>query len=266
MIIKSKIGANLPLEHIFGFCKTFKKITKVLVFDLQLKTSDEKQNIIYKTLGGNDVSVTINSIYLFIPSLVSSPEQQQIFNESITQSFTLSFDLWVSERKPVNTGNECQLGIRSASEIRAFLYLIAAHQKTQRDNPATPSNQFNNAVFDNLDVRRYFVEIDGVRYSKDPVERNFSETKYLDQYRDLKLFYKEYNGESLLNVFITYFDLKTFYPIQVIDLRLQIDYITPKKIRLFQDFEIAHENTNLYVILIKYVILKEIRMVLDGKK
>ena len=77
----------------------------------------------------------------------------------------------MSERKPVNAGNEGQLGIRSASKIKAILYLIAAHQKPQRDYPARPSNQFNNAVFDNVDVRRYFVEIDGVRYSKDPFEK-----------------------------------------------------------------------------------------------
>ena len=39
---KDKLRANLPLEHIFGFCKTFKKITKCFGFELQLETSDEK--------------------------------------------------------------------------------------------------------------------------------------------------------------------------------------------------------------------------------
>ena len=57
--------------------------------------------------------------------------------------------------------------------------------------------------------------------------------------------------------------MKTFYPIQVIDLRFQNDYITPKKIRLFEGYEKAPENTNLYVILIKH---RKIRMVSDGKK
>ena len=132
---KGKIRANLPLEHIVGFCKTFKKITKRLGYELQLKTSNEKQNILYTTLGGSDVNVTINSIYLFIPSLVPSAEQQQAFNESIRQNFTLSFDAWVTDRKPVITGNEYQLDIGSASNINIHLYLIVANQKTQRDNP-----------------------------------------------------------------------------------------------------------------------------------
>ena len=170
---KGKIRANLPLEDIFSFCKTNKKNKRLRI---KLKTSDEKK-IIYTTLGGNDTNVTINTIYLFIPSIVPSPEQQQKFNESIRRRFTLSFDLWVSDRKPVNEGNEYQLDIGSGSNINGPLYVIAAHQKTQRDKPARPPNQFNNAVFDNADVKNFFVEIDGDRYPKDPVETNYSENK-----------------------------------------------------------------------------------------
>ena len=75
---RGKIRANLPLEYIFGFCKTFKKITKGLGFELQLKTSNEKKNILFTNneFGVNDVNVTINSVYLYIPSLVPSAEQQ----------------------------------------------------------------------------------------------------------------------------------------------------------------------------------------------
>ena len=153
---KGKIRANLPLEYIFGFCQTFKKITKGLGFELQLKTSNEKKNILYtnNAFGVNNVNVTINSIYLYIPSLVPSAEQQQMFNEAIRENFTLSFDAWVTDRKPVNTGQEYQLDIGSASNINIPLYLIVAHQKTQRHNPARPINQFNNAVFDHVDVKK----------------------------------------------------------------------------------------------------------------
>ena len=180
------------------------------------------------------------------------PEQQQIFNESCRQSLTLSFDSWVTDRNPVNTGYEYQLDIGLASNISFPLYLKAAHQKTQRDNPARPPNQFNNAIFDNVGVKSFLVEFDGFRYSKDPIETNYSENKYSDQYRDLKIFYREYNRELFLNPFISYLDMKNFNPIQVNDLRFQIDYITPKKIRLLEEYETAPEHTNLYVILIKH--------------
>ena len=167
--------------------------------------------------------MTINSIYLYVPSLVPSAEQQQIFNEAIIENFTLSFDAWVTDRKPINTGNEYQLDIGSASNINIALYLIVAHQKTHRDNPARPAIQFNNAIFDNVDAKKLFADIDGVSYPKYSVETNLSENQYLDQYRDHNLFYKEYNGESLLNTFISYLDMKTFYPIHVLDLRFQTD-------------------------------------------
>ena len=50
------------------------------------------------------------------------------------------------------------------------------------------------------------------------------------------MFYKEYVGEPLLKPFISYPDMKNFYPIQVIDLRFQADHISPKKIQLFEEY------------------------------
>ena len=47
---------------------------------------------------------------MYTTSLLS-PEQQQILNESIRQKSPLSFDSCVTDRKPVNKGNEYQLYI-----------------------------------------------------------------------------------------------------------------------------------------------------------
>ena len=66
-----------------------------------------------------------------------------------------------------------------------------------------------------------------------------------------------------MNPFKSYRDMKTFYPIQVIDLRFQIDLMTPKKFRLLEEYETTPEHTNLYVIIVKQ---KEINMASDGKK
>ena len=46
--------------------------------------------------------------------------------------------------------------------------------------------------------------MDGYTYTKDAVLTNFPENDYLDQNRDLKLFYKENIGEILMNPFISY--------------------------------------------------------------
>ena len=80
---------------------------------------------------------------------------------------------------------------------------------------------------------------------------NFEENNYLEQYKDLKQFYKEYVGDHLLSPIITYDKMKNYYPIQIIDLRFQVDHISPKKIRLFEEYDPNPTNTTLFVILIK---------------
>ena len=57
---------------------------------------------------------------------------------------------------------------------------------------------------------------------------NYAENNYLDQYKDIKLFYKEYIEESMLNPIITYDKMKNYYPIRIIDLRFQLDQKSPK--------------------------------------
>ena len=64
-------------------------------------------------------------------------------------------------------------------------------------------------MFVNLDLRKYFVEIDGQRYPRDSSLMNYEESDYIEQYRDLKIIFKEYIGESILNPLISYPDMKT---------------------------------------------------------
>ena len=89
---------------------------------------------------------------------------------------------------------------------------------------------------------------------------NCEENNHLEQYKDLKLFYKEYVGDQLLSPIITYDKMKDYYPIQIIDLRFQVDHISPKKIRLFEEYDPNPVNTNFSVILIKH---REIKMISD---
>ena len=120
----------------------------------------------------------------------------------------------------------------------------------------------NIAIFHNLDLRKYYIEIDGQRYPRDSVLINYEENDYIQQYKDLKLFFKEYIGEPLLNPLISYPDMKTKYPIEIIDLRHQPDHITPKKIQLFQEYGTDPDNARLFVILIRR---RETEVNSDGK-
>ena len=215
---KGVIRSHRLLEYIFDYARSFKKITKGLGLELDIRTSNRKQEILYTTLGDNDGNVTINSINLFVPQIIPSPATQVYVDEAISKTFSLSFESWTTDRKPVDTAREFQIDISSASNKNSPLYLIAANQKTQRPDLANPANnlsndRFNNASFDHIEVRKYYSEIDAVRYQKNPVMVNYEENDYLEQYKDLKLFYKEYIGEHLLYPIISYNKMKTYYPV-----------------------------------------------------
>ena len=92
---------------------------------------------------------------------------------------------------------------------------------------------------------------------------NFEENSYLDQYRDLKLFYKDYVGEELMQPYITFPDMNFFYPIQITDLRHHIDHLTPKKIQFFDEFSEDLANERLFLILIRH---RQVEMISDGNK
>ena len=163
------IGGHLPLEYNCGFCRSFKKISESHGFALDSRTSNRKQDILCTIPGDNDVNVTIKSISLFIPQIIPSPETQVIFNDDISKFFSLSYESWTTDRKPGDTARELQIDILSASTINSPLCLIAAHQKTQRAELADPANnlsnnRFNNAIFDHVEVRKYYSERDGIRY------------------------------------------------------------------------------------------------------
>ena len=222
---KGKIKGQLPLENIFGFCKSFKKITKNIGFHIKFRTAD-LQDIMFTSIADN-IIVTINSLYLFVPSLIPNTETQLMFNESIQNNYRIFFDDWYTERRVVSD-RITQIDIGSAQSVNSPKYLLTAHQTAARLN--APNKTINISTFDNLNVRKYFVEVDSIRYPRDGVLINYPEKDYIDQYKDLKLFYKDYLGEILLNPFVSYPDMKTKYPIQVIDLRFQADHITPKKI------------------------------------
>ena len=94
--------------------KHSKKITKGIGFQLTLKTAD-LQNILYTTIG-DDFKVMINSLYLFVPTLIPDASTQTMFNNSIKYNFSLKFDSWTSVRKIVNTELEYQVDIGSAQK------------------------------------------------------------------------------------------------------------------------------------------------------
>ena len=85
---------------------------------------------------------------------------------------------------------------------------------------------------------------------------------YIEQYKDFILIFKEYYGEELVTPFIPCLDIKK-NPIELIDLRHQLDHKTLKKIQLFQEYSADPENVRFFKILIRR---RKIELISDGNK
>ena len=155
---KGKIKGYLYLEDIFGIRKTFKKVTKNLRFHLSFKSND-LQDIIYTSMT-DDINVTINNLYLYVPNLIPSVETQVMFNEATQNNYKISYDEWFTERQKISD-TIIQLDIGSSQNVHSPKYLISAHQT--KDRIDAPISTKNVAIFDKLDLRKYYIEIDGQR-------------------------------------------------------------------------------------------------------
>ena len=261
---EGKIKGYLYLEDIFGFCKTFKKVTKTLGFHLSFKTNDLQDNI-YTSMT-DDINVTINNLYLYVPNLIPSVETQVMFNEATQINYKITYDEWFTERRIISD-TISQLDIGSSQKVQSPKYLIGAHQT--KDRIVAPISTKNVSIFDNLDLRKYYIciyyiyiEIDGQRYPRDSSLMNYEQNDKIEQYKDLKLFFKEYIGEQL-SPFISYPVMKTKYLIEIIDLTHQSDHITLIKVQLFLEYGGDPENAIFFLILVRR---REIELISDGHK
>ena len=182
---KGKIKGYLYLEDIFGICKSFQKVTKNLGFHVMLKTAKLK-DIIYTSMT-DDINVTIKDLYLYIPNLIPSVETQLKFNEATQNNFRISYDDYYTERRVISD-LLIQHHIGSAQQVNSPKYLICAHQT--KDRTDTPNKNNNIAIFSNLDLHKYYVEINGQRYPRHAISINYTENVYIDPDRDSIFFSK----------------------------------------------------------------------------
>ena len=133
---KGKTKGYFYLEDIFGFSKSFKKVTKNLGFHLMFKTANI-QDIIFTSME-DETNVTINSLYLYIPNLIPSVETQLMFNESTQNNYKISYHEWYTETRIISD-LLIQHDIGSAQNVILPKYLICAHQTNLRTT--TPDNK-----------------------------------------------------------------------------------------------------------------------------
>ena len=152
-------------------------------------------------------NLTINNLYLYVPNLIPSVETQVMFNEGTQNNYKISYDECFTERRVISNMITPTTDIGSSQKVNSPKYLIGAQQTRARVDSAYKNN--NIASFDNLNLQKNYVEIDGARYPRDSVVVKCERNEFFEPYEDLKLFFKEYVGEELITPFISYPDMKT---------------------------------------------------------
>ena len=82
-------------------------------------------------------------------------------NDTVKNMFTISFDSWSTDGKTFDTQLEFQLDIGYAQNFNSPKYVIVVHQRADRRGVPNKTNSI--AIFDNLNVLKYHVDIHGVR-------------------------------------------------------------------------------------------------------
>ena len=121
----------------------------------------------------------------YVPNLIPSVETQWMFNEATQNNYKVSFDEWYTERRLLSD-LLVQHDIGSAQQVNSPNILIGAHKTQLRTT--TPDKKINIAIFDSLDLRKLYVEIFSIRYSRDSVLINYKKNDYIQHYKDLKFF------------------------------------------------------------------------------
>ena len=96
------------------------------------------QDIIYTSMV-DDIDVTINSMYLYIPNLIPSVETQLMFNEATQNNHKISFEEWYTERRIISD-LLVQHDIGSTQNVIQPKYMICAHETNLRTTTPDKKN------------------------------------------------------------------------------------------------------------------------------
>ena len=90
----------------------------------------------------DDIYVTNNNLYLFVPNSIPSVETQLMFKEATQNNYKMAYDEYYTERRIISD-MIVQVYMGTAQQVNSPKYLISAHQMKDRIN--TRNKNKNNA-------------------------------------------------------------------------------------------------------------------------
>ena len=210
----------IPFSHIFGFAE-YNKVIWGMKHTLRITPHPTDNLAIHKGAGVADGEVILKKVSWSIPDVKIEPvtltklrsvmESKQpipvAFRARTTQSISIPRD---------STQFDWRLSVPGGVEKPRWIIVGFQTDKntTQEQNPA---------VFDNLSLSNFYLELNSKRYPTYDISVNFATNSYSKLYNMFNNFKNEYYGfDSLVGgTQVNFSTFKTLYPIIVFDVRKQ---------------------------------------------
>ena len=216
---KGTFSFRIPLKHIFGFCEDYDKVVYGFKHTLSL-TRTHEHDAIFRAGGVDAGKIVLSKIAWFMPHVMPADKDKMELYKIIEKKEKVSVGYRMiqctSISVPRATSFSWRLSVKSSPEVPRFI--IVGFQ-TEKNNDQTK----NNALFDNIDVRKICVMLNSDRYPTLDYDLHFPSQKIGRAYGDAAEFRSKFFNinELISNPCIGAYEYKNLYPLFVFDVSKQ---------------------------------------------
>lgn len=212
----------VPLKHLLGFCDDYDKVLYSIKQTLELSRGKNSAAIFHAP--GADATdtaalngqVTLTKLTWRMPYVIPNLEYRNTLKQQVINKVRIPISFrgmqCVSAAIPETTEHTWKLGVPTKTPR----WILVAFQTDRRDNQLR-----NPALFDHVQVRNIYADINGRFYPNNGIKINFTQMKTSLAYkvlRDFKEEYYEIDARESSNQ-VTPLEFVDLFPIFVIDVR-----------------------------------------------
>jgi hypothetical protein len=208
----------IPLEHIFGFCRTYDKILQGFVKELVL-TRTGVNNAVLRAADHPAAAITLTSLTWVIPRVYLSVEAKAHLYSKLKKPFDYTIP-YTSQRLTTyampqgNREHRINAGSFGGDNSRIVGAIIGFQTSLLNDQTR------NTALFHHINLERISIELGGQKFPNTDVDYNFANGDYTQAYKSLQDF-KPFLDMLGRNRLISYKGFDSLYPLFVFDLSKQ---------------------------------------------
>lgn len=237
----------IPLKCIFDFFKGYRKV--ITGFQVRFEFERNNSKTMLYTNQNEEYKAIVESMSLKLPYVRFKNEANVIFNqEMLNERIEIKWNqhkLILSNTIPNHSSGS--YAIPSTSDEVLSLFVVPQYSERNENYKK------NNLIFDNLDMKQCWLNVNGTKYPTDTYHMDFNSNEYEEVYR---AFLKEGLNTKTFETgsLVSHSDFKKLYPIICFDLSNHVDYTNLSNLNLEFNWRLRNNTNKSFVF---YFILKE---------